>query len=348
MGVGHLPGLNGHGGVVQHHGDDRDIAADGGLKVQPDHAEGGVAHEVDAYLLGSGQLGADGQTQPGAQTVGLAPAQVGPGAVGPVERDNLVAGAARVMGHDSVFRRDGVHEVPDYPVGCHGDLRGREFGPPLAEPAFPLGLHLFGGRLVVLAAVAYDLLAGFDHLAQDQLGVAHDGKVDVVVLVDVGGVVGGLDQRLSRGKVHRHAVLGPTGPNSEQEVGAAEEMICVSRHCCAGAAQGQGMDLWEGALAQQGAANGHLEQLSQLHQFIGSLAVQHTLTGHDHRVLGGAQGLGGRLDVGGVALTWNRPAGHVVERLLADIFQSYIGGDLNRHGTAPALAQAGEGPTHDI
>ena len=113
--------------------------------------------------------------------------------------------------------------------------------------------------LVEVTAVADDSPAGLNHLAQHQLGVADDGQVYVVVLVDVGRVVGGLNHGLAGGHVHAHAVLGEASDDSENEVGPEDEVERVSRHGWAGAAQGQWMELGEGALAQQGAANGGLE-----------------------------------------------------------------------------------------
>ena len=97
------------------------------------------------------------------------------------------------------------------------------------------------------------------------------------------------------------------------------------------------MHLREGALAQQCAADRRLKQFRQFHEFVGCLGVQQALAGHDHRVMGGAQGLGSRLDVAGVALARDGPAGDVVEGLLADVFQSNVGWNLNRHGAAPSL-----------
>src|SRR5260370_14014441 len=42
--------LDGHSRVVEYDGEDRNPAAHPGLEIEPGHAEGGVAHEVDAEL----------------------------------------------------------------------------------------------------------------------------------------------------------------------------------------------------------------------------------------------------------------------------------------------------------
>src|SRR5438309_3311383 len=94
--------LDGHGRVVEHDGADRNPAAHGRLEVEPGHAEGGVAHEVDAELVGGGQLGADGEAEPGPERVRLAPAEIAARRDGAVERQQLVARAPRVVGDDGL------------------------------------------------------------------------------------------------------------------------------------------------------------------------------------------------------------------------------------------------------
>lgn len=76
LGFQHARGLDSHGVVVGDDGNDGDSAAHGGLEVQPSHAERGVAHPVDANLVGRSELGAHGKAQARAQRVGLAPADV--------------------------------------------------------------------------------------------------------------------------------------------------------------------------------------------------------------------------------------------------------------------------------
>src|SRR5262249_36338690 len=102
--------LDGHARVVEHDGEDRDAAADGGLEVEPGHTEGGVAHEVHAELVGRGELGADGQPEPGPEGVRLAPAEIAARRHGAVERQELVARAAGGGGDDGVGTVDGAHE----------------------------------------------------------------------------------------------------------------------------------------------------------------------------------------------------------------------------------------------
>src|SRR6516225_4892951 len=72
----HRMGLDRHRRVVQHDRRNRDAAAHRGLEIEARHTEGGVAHDVDAELVGCGNLGADREPQPGAELVRLAPADI--------------------------------------------------------------------------------------------------------------------------------------------------------------------------------------------------------------------------------------------------------------------------------
>ena len=118
---------------------------------------------------------------------------------------------------------DGVHEVPNDAVGAYRTRTVGELVLPFLNEGVSFPGHL-GGRVAVLTAVADDVAAGVYHLAQHQLGVADDGVVDVVVLVDVGGIVGGVDHGLARRHGHHHVVPGEAGPDAEYYVGAAQEI----------------------------------------------------------------------------------------------------------------------------
>src|SRR6266567_4754702 len=134
--------LDRHRGVVQDDGGDGDAAADGRLEIEARHAEGGVAHEIHAELVGRRELGAHDQAQPRAEGVRLAPAHVAPWRSGAVERDELVPWAAGIVRHDRGARIDGLHELPDHAVRGDGDLVRRELGHPLLLPRRSSRLHL--------------------------------------------------------------------------------------------------------------------------------------------------------------------------------------------------------------
>ena len=94
--------VGGHVAVVQEHGGDGRAGADGGFDVQTGHAEGAIAHEVQAELVGLGELGADHQGDAVAQVRRLAPADVAVGDGGGEERHDGVARRARVVRDDAV------------------------------------------------------------------------------------------------------------------------------------------------------------------------------------------------------------------------------------------------------
>ena len=258
MGGRHSRYFGAHTGVVQYHGDDGQVAAHRRLEVQPGHAKGGVAHKVDAHLIRLGQLGPDYQPQAGAQAVGLAPTDVAAGAVGAVEGEQFIPRTARIVGNDGVFRWDGLHKVPDDPVGVNWPLVVGQLVGPLAQPGFPLGLNGRGSGGSGLAAVPHNVPAGVNQLAQGQLGVGHYGDVHLVVLVQVPRVVGNLDDGLARRDVDVTDVLGKAAPDAQHQVGPAHKLVHRPGHYPAGAAQGQGMGFREDALAGQAAHHRHL------------------------------------------------------------------------------------------
>src|SRR5271166_5995871 len=109
-------GLDRHSGAVET--DPRGWAAAtlSGLEVEPGHPECGVAHEVDAELVGGGDLGADREPQPGAELVRLAPADIAARPGRPVERVELFAWAAGIVGDDGLGGIDHPHELRDHPI----------------------------------------------------------------------------------------------------------------------------------------------------------------------------------------------------------------------------------------
>src|SRR5205807_6317832 len=83
--------LDGHGRVVEHDGENGNPAAHGRLEIEPGHAEGGVAHEVDSEFVRGRELGADDEAESGAEGVRLAPAEIAARRDGPVEGQELIA-----------------------------------------------------------------------------------------------------------------------------------------------------------------------------------------------------------------------------------------------------------------
>src|SRR5579883_1805220 len=88
--------LDRHRRIVEDDRADRNAAAHRGLEIEPGHAKGGVAHEIDAELVGGGHLGADRKAEPGAELVRLAPAEIAARPGRAIERMELLARAARI------------------------------------------------------------------------------------------------------------------------------------------------------------------------------------------------------------------------------------------------------------
>jgi hypothetical protein len=97
-------GFDRHRRIVQDDRQDRDAATGRRLEIESRHPERRVAHEVDAELVGRGDLGADREPKPGAELVRLAPAEIAARPGRAVERIELLARAARIMRDDRLGR----------------------------------------------------------------------------------------------------------------------------------------------------------------------------------------------------------------------------------------------------
>src|SRR2546422_1886424 len=92
--------LDGHGEVVEEHGEDGDALAHRRLEVHAREADGRVTPHVDAELVGMRELGAHGEAQAVAELGGLAPADVAERLRAFPEGRDLIARAARVVRDD--------------------------------------------------------------------------------------------------------------------------------------------------------------------------------------------------------------------------------------------------------
>src|SRR5690606_11385968 len=114
--LGHDRQLDRHRLVVEQDRQDRDALACGGLEIGAGEADRRVAPDVDAKLVGTGELGAHRQAEAVAKLGRLAPADVAVRAAALPERHQLVARAAGVVGDDRVGDVDGLLQVPKYAV----------------------------------------------------------------------------------------------------------------------------------------------------------------------------------------------------------------------------------------
>ena len=126
--------LDRHREIVRQDRQDRQALAHRGLEIHAGEADRRVAPEIDAELVGAGQLGAHREAETVAELGRLAPADIGERRLADPERRDLVARAAGVVGDDRVLDVDRVQQVPDHPVGRdRRRVRGQPVHP-LAEP----------------------------------------------------------------------------------------------------------------------------------------------------------------------------------------------------------------------
>ena len=130
-----------------------------------------------------------------------------------------------------------------------------------------------------------------DQGLQTELGIADEGVLNGHVLLEVGRIAGGVDDRGLR-----HALAEPgsgeAGPDGEDHVGSVEEVPDLLADRAARGAEGQRMVFGEGRLAGQCRRHRDLKQLGQVLQLVPGLGVVHALPGVDHGVVGPGQDLG--------------------------------------------------------
>ena len=108
------------------------------------------------------------------------------------------------------------------------------------------------------------------------------------------------------------------------------------------------MVLWERALADQGAGDGHGHQLGQFHHLVPRLGGQDAAAHVHYRKAGVEQDVGGPLDVSGVGGSAAAGAdGFVVQELVGRLLHQHVLGHFQDDGAGGAGAQVGEGAAHD-
>ena len=347
-GVGLVAALDGHDLVVEHDGEDADLVAHGSLDVHPDHADGGVAHDVDAQLVRLGELRAHDRAQPETKLGGLAPSDVGPGRRALPHRRQLVAGTARVVRDDGVRHVDVVVQVVDDAVLVDRNLVGRELRHPVVEPFLP-NLRHFGRDVagVPVACAVRPPLDVVDQPSKRELRVSQKRVVGLVVLVDVAGVRRRVDERLA-GR-NRLAVRRPreTRADGEYQIGLLQEVPRALRVRHRGRAQRERVVFGEGALARHRGGHRRLEKLGYLLQLVPSLRVEAALPCVYHRTLGLQQRLcnlsnSPRRRHGLV------PKDRRVVQLARKLLRPDVARGLKEHGAALARPKLVEGAAHEF
>ena len=169
-----LVALGAHDAVVEHDRENGDLVARRRLDIHAGHADGGVAHDVDAKLVGRRQLRAHGDAEPVAELGRLAPAHVGAGLRRLPERHHLLARAAGIVGHDDVVAVDGAHQIADHAVLVDRRLVGIEMLGPFRQPRLLARRDLLLERGERIAAARGALLPADlrDQRVEHQPGVA--------------------------------------------------------------------------------------------------------------------------------------------------------------------------------
>ena len=213
-----------HRRVLQHHRQDRDLLADSRFDVHPDHPDRRVAHEVDAELLGCGHLGTHDRPQAEAQLGRVTPAQVASGCGRFVDRHQLVAWVARVVGDDCRGRIGDGHEIGDHAVGVQRCVVGTQFCRPAGVPRgggfCDMGFDLCPFRATVLVAqLALEFLEQSDG---GQLRVSQQGDIGDVVFVEITWIVGVVNDSLAGGNVRGEDTAGEAAAQGEYRVAAIQ------------------------------------------------------------------------------------------------------------------------------
>jgi hypothetical protein len=156
---------------------------------------------------------------------------------------------------------------------------------------------------------AEPLLRRRDQLLQDESGVAEDRDRGVVGLVEVAGVVGGVDDRLPRRDDRgRDVVAGEAGADRQDHVAVEEALAAVAGIDDAARAERQRVVLGEGALAVGRRHDRQVEEVGERRQLLARFGIEHALAGDDDRRLGRDQHPRRIVDVARVAGRAGAPA----------------------------------------
>ena len=182
---------------------------------------------------------------------------------------------------------DVAHQVSNDPVLVDGDLVGGQLRVPLVQELLLEGPYL-GRDVPVVAstrAVGLGLDLGYERL-KDQPGVADQGVVRLDVVVDVAGVVGGMDHDFARRYSLTIAGGREAAAYSEYQVRLLEEVPDGFSSVYRRRAQGQRVVFREAALSLHRSHHGCLQESGELLQLFPRLGVETPLSGVNHRGLG--------------------------------------------------------------
>ncbi len=210
-----------------------------------------------------GELRSDHQRDSETEVGRLPPADVRVGGRRGVEGNEAVAGRASVVGHDGGVPVERLVELVDHAVVAERLVVAREQWAPLVQPFRAGGTDpcLYIGAVWPVTEARSHLV---DESSQGEADIAHQPDVDVLVLSDLVGVVGVLDQRRPSRDALAIWRAGQAGPESEEAVGLTEPLRGGTGRCHAARADRQRVILGERRLALHRAEDRHCCKLGQL------------------------------------------------------------------------------------
>ena len=247
-------------------------------------------------------------------------------------------------------------ELVDDTVAVGGGFAIGEAGHPFGLGLLVASADLIDDFLLDATAGGADALAnGIDDGAEGQLGVGEHGEIDLVGLVEIGGV--GVDVN-DADALRDGTAVGAVGltegiADGKDDVGFAVHVESraggVASAGIDAAAQGQRMIFGEDALAHDGGGHGHGEHLGQLANLVGGAGAHGATAGVEDGQAGVDEHVGGALDLGvgwaGLAGSAHRGVG---ENGLVGLGGENVLVHLENHRAGGAGTQGGEGAAHDL
>ena len=294
----HVLVVSAHGAVVDDDARDRDLRTHRCLDLRAGVAERQVAHEVHAELVRVGHLRTHRKRNAVPEVRGLAPADVPVRHRRLVERHDLIARVAGIVGHHAVGVIDGPVDFVDDPIGIDRRFVGSQERRPLGQPLGLRGGDVGGQCGIRLAPVVTDGCFHFiDHQFERESGVAHESDIDAVVLVDVLDVDVRVDHELAGWNVDPEVRARQAGAYAEYRVRGSQPLEHAFRSGPVRRTERQRMVVGERALALHGGDDRDLRQFRERSQFFRGLGVEHSLSGPDDGIAGVEQRLHGVPDV---------------------------------------------------
>src|SRR5690606_26257913 len=182
-----------------------------------------VAPDVDAQLVGTGELGAHREAEAVAELGRLAPADVAVRAAALPERHQLVARAAGVVSNYGVCDVDGLLQVPQYPVRRERARLLGALGLPAGEP-FAFGFSDLLRHSCSIARLGHACPDRVEQGRERQLRIADQGDLARYRLVDIERVERRMDHPLAGWDGEPEGGGGEAAADAEKQVALVEPL----------------------------------------------------------------------------------------------------------------------------